>query len=194
LETIPAKVPYIFADPQKTMVWQESAARDYFKVGIVWAGGMLHKKDKNRSIGLKQFLPLSRIANVRLYGLQKGAASEQAAGLSGYFRIENYGEQFKDFGDTAGFIDNLDLVISVDTAVAHLAGAMGKPAWVLLPFAADWRWMLHREDSPWYPTMRLFRQKHRDCWDEVIRWVARELRKWIFEWTACLTSIDENCL
>jgi tetratricopeptide (TPR) repeat protein len=192
LETIPAEVPYIFADPQKTMLWQESVAKDYFKVGIVWAGGRLHKKDKNRSIGLKQFLPLSRIANVGLYGLQKGAASEQVEECSNQIQIENYGEKFEDFSDTAGFIDNLDLVISVDTAVAHLAGAMRKPVWVLLPFAADWRWMLHREDSPWYPTMRLFRQKQRDRWDDVIQRMANELNKWVYTRSARQIAIDEN--
>ena len=99
--------------------------------------------------------------------MQKGEAAEQIEGLSEGMVVTNLGEEFEDFTDTAGVIENLDLVISVDTAVVHLAGAMGKPVWTLLPFAPDWRWLLDREDSPWYPTMRLFRQQKRGDWDSV---------------------------
>jgi tetratricopeptide (TPR) repeat protein len=175
LDSIPAKVPYIKADPHKQAAWQKKVDKDHLNVGIVWAGGILHQKDSSRSCSLKDFLPLTHIAGVQLYGLQKGPASQQVAELSGQIQIENYGEAFKDFSDTAGLIANLDLVVSVDTAVAHLAGAMGKPVWVLLPSLPDWRWMLDRVDSPWYPTMRLFRQKDRGCWDEVLQLVAQEL-------------------
>jgi ADP-heptose:LPS heptosyltransferase len=175
LETIHAKTPYIFADPQKQEAWRKKVDPDHFKVGIVWAGGILHQKDSSRSCSLKHFLPLTQIAGVHLYGLQKGPASQQVAQLSGKIQIKNYGEEFKDFSDTAGLIANLDLVVSVDTAVAHLAGAMGKPVWVLLPSPPDWRWMLERTDSPWYPTMRLFRQKNRGCWDAVLQRVAGAL-------------------
>ena len=95
--------------------------------------------------------------------------------LSQIIKVDNLGEEFNDFSDTAAVIANLDLIISVDTSVAHLAGAMGKPVWVLIPFAPDWRWMIGREDSPWYPTMRLFRQAQRGDWDAVFKRVAREL-------------------
>ncbi len=193
LETIPGKVPYILADPHKMRVWQKIVDKDHFKVGIVWAGGILHKKDSGRSCSLKQFLPLTRIAGVRLYGLQKGPASQQVEEFSNQIHIKNYGEKFEDFTDTAGLIENLDLVISVDTAVAHLAGAMGKPVWVLLPFTPDWRWMLNREDSPWYPTMRLFRQKKRGCWDEALQYVADELSQWVHQRTFSQNWLEENC-
>jgi hypothetical protein len=167
--------------------------KDHFKVGIVWAGGDLHKKDNNRSFSLKQFLPLTRIAGVQLYGLQKGPASQQVEEFSNQIHFDNYGEKFEDFTDTAGLIENLDLVISVDTAVAHLAGSMGKPVWVLLPFTADWRWMRNREDSPWYPTMRLFRQKNRGCWDEALQCMANELSQWVHQRTASQNWLEENC-
>jgi tetratricopeptide (TPR) repeat protein len=175
LENIPAQVPYIFANPRKQAAWRKKVDPDHFKVGIVWAGGILHQKDSSRSCSLKDFLPLTHIADVQLYGLQKGPASQQVAELSSQIQMKNYGEEFKDFSDTAGLIANLDLVVSVDTAVAHLAGAMGKPVWVLLPLLPDWRWMHDRTDSPWYPTMRLFRQQNRGCWDEVVQHVARAL-------------------
>ena len=113
---------------------------------------------------------------MRLYGLQKGEGAAQVQGLKKGV-VTNLGEEFVDFTDTAGVIENLDLVISVDTSVAHLAGAMGKPVWLLLPFAPDWRWLLDREDSPWYPTMRLFRQRRRGEWDDVFKRVADELRR-----------------
>jgi tetratricopeptide (TPR) repeat protein len=193
LETIPQEVPYIFADPNKKWTWHKMVDKSSFKVGIVWAGGNLHKKDNNRSFSLIQFLPLSRIPGVRLYGLQKGPASQQVEEFSNQMRIKNYGEKFVDFTDTAALIDNLDLVISVDTAVAHLAGAMGKPVWVLLPFIPDWRWMLEREDIPWYPTMRLFRQQEHGNWDEVLQRVANELSQWVRQRTASQDWIEENC-
>jgi tetratricopeptide (TPR) repeat protein len=192
METIPGMVPYIFADPHKKMAGQKIVEKGHFKVGIVWAGGILHKKDSSRSCSLKQFLPLTRIADVLLYGLQKGPASQEVEEFSDQIHIENFGEKFEDFTDTAGLIENLDLVISVDTAVAHLAGAMGKPVWVLLPFTPDWRWMLNREESPWYPTMRLFRQKKRGCWDEVLQCVATELSQWVHQRTAGQNWIEEN--
>ena len=148
-----------------------------FKVGIVWAGRPMHADDPNRSCMLKQFLPLAGIQGIQLIGLQQGEAANQVNDVGNEIRIVNLGENFKDFTDTAGVIQNLNLVISVDTAVAHLAGAMGKTVWVLLPFIPDWRWMMDRYDSPWYPTMRLFRQKTRGDWGAVFERVEKELRK-----------------
>jgi tetratricopeptide (TPR) repeat protein len=198
LETIPAKVPYIFPDTTKAHYWRRRLKKGKIKVGIVWTGKTSAEYRQNRSSGLEHvhlgwagqpaskfasnrltrlesFLPLSKIEGIHLYGLQKGDAAIQAKELSGLFEVNNLGEKFADFSDTAAAIENLDLVISVDTSVAHLAGAMGKPVWVLIPFVSDWRWMLEREDSPWYPSMRLFRQKKRGDWDEVLLRVAGEL-------------------
>jgi len=176
LETIPADVPYLYADPTKVKYWRDRPAGDKFKVGIVWAGKPTHRNDHNRSCPLEHFAVLAGIEGVRLYGLQKGKAAAQVEELAGKMPIANLGADFRDFADSAAAIENLDLVISVDTAVLHLAGAMGKPTWALLPFAPEWRWMLNRQDSPWYPTMRLFRQKKWGQWIPVFQRVAEELR------------------
>jgi ADP-heptose:LPS heptosyltransferase len=153
----------------------------------------MHIKDSLRSCRLNQFLPLTRIPGVQIYGLQKGPASSQVDEFSNQISLENYGHEFKDFSDTAALISTLDLVVSVDTAVAHLAGAMGKPVWALLPFRADWRWMLAREDSPWYPTMRLFRQHKMGDWDDVFERVADELNRLVAQRAAAQNLLEENC-
>jgi len=176
LETIPAEIPYIHADPAKAEYWQKKLAGPYFKVGIVWAGSSTHGNDRYRSFKLECFAPLTRIENVRLFGLQKGQAAAQMDDMTGIVPIINISKEFDDFTDTAAAIENLDLVISVDTSVLHLAGAMGKPVWALLPYAPEWRWMLNRQDSPWYPTMRLFRQKEWRQWEPVFNQVAQELK------------------
>ncbi len=173
--TIPDKVPYLYTDSGKKDYWQGRLKGDGFKVGLVWAGKAGHLNDKNRSLTLEQLLPLLSIDGISFYGLQKGDTTEYINSAANELLEGNFGREFKDFSDTAGIIDNLDLVISVDTAVAHLAGAMGKPVWTLLPFAPDWRWMLDRANSPWYPTMRLFRQKKPGDWDEVIKTAANKL-------------------
>ncbi|MCD6561075.1 MAG: tetratricopeptide repeat protein [Deltaproteobacteria bacterium] len=175
LKTIPANVPYLHADPKKAGCRRNRLGTGY-KVGIVWAGRPQHLNDRNRSCTLKQFLPLAEIPGIRLYGLQKGELKGKSEEISQRAGLINLGDRFEDFSDTAGAIENLDLVISVDTSVAHLAGAMGKPIWVLLPFIPDWRWMMGRKDSPWYPTMRLFRQERPGDWDSVFRRVTEELR------------------
>jgi tetratricopeptide (TPR) repeat protein len=176
LETIPAEVPYINCCPKKAELWRNKLAGPDYKVGIVWAGSPSHSNDQNRSCTLKYFEPLTKIEGIRLYGLQKGKAAEQVEKLADEMIITNLGTEFEDFTDTAAAIENLDLVISVDTSVLHLAGAMGKPIWTLLPFAPEWRWMLNRQDSPWYPTMKLFRQKKWGQWESVFQDVAEELR------------------
>ncbi len=177
IETVPAEVPYLWADSDRTKYWQQRLSDGHFKVGIVWAGSVEHKNDHNRSCRLEHFAPLAQIEGVCLYGLQKGPAAGQVEEIAEKMPIENLGQEFLDFCDTAGAVENMDLVISVDTSVLHLAGAMGKPVWALLPFAAEWRWMLKRQDSPWYPTMKLFRQKTRGDWNEVFERMAGELRK-----------------
>ena len=181
LATIPADVPYIHADPAKVKYWRDQLAGPGYKVGVVWAGSPTHGDDRYRSCKLEHFAPLTEIDNMRLYALQKGEAIKQIDELAGRIPIMSLSETFEDFTDTAAAIENLDLVISVDTSVLHLAGAMGKMTWALLPFSPEWRWMLHRQDSPWYPTMRLFRQLERTGWEPVFQRVAEQLRYTIAE-------------
>jgi ADP-heptose:LPS heptosyltransferase len=136
-----------------------------------------HKNDMNRSIPFAHFSPFAKLTDITLYSLQKGKASEQAKHLPMGMKFVDLTEEINDFSDTAALIENLDLTISADTSVVHLAGALGKPIWTLLPFVPDWRWMLNREDSPWYPTMRLFRQSSPGDWESVISKVKEELLK-----------------
>ena len=144
---------------------------DGVSVGLVWAGNLDNPREKDRSIRPEALGPILDVPGVSFVSLQKRQANsgEIPAGML------DIAEEFRDFADTAAVIENLDLVITVDTAVAHLAGAMGKPVWIMLPFVPDWRWMLDREDSPWYPTARLFRQGRAREWGPVIRRVANEL-------------------
>ena len=139
--------------------------RPVLRVGIVWQGNAGHKADRWRSVRLEQFAPLAELPGVRLVSLQKGSGSEQLEKTPGL--ALDLGPELTDMADTAAVIRCLDLVISVDTAVAHLAGALGVPVWVAVPKIPDWRWLLEREDSPWYPTMRLFRQTQQGQWDDV---------------------------
>ncbi|MGA2583461.1 MAG: tetratricopeptide repeat protein [Tepidisphaeraceae bacterium] len=179
LETIPAKIPYLRADSAMSEQWRNRIAEKSsgLKVGLVWAGRPEHLSDRRRSIALAMLAALAAAGNVSFFSLQKGAPSAQARdGLAGV-PITDWTEELNDFADTAALMDNLDLIISVDTAPAHLAGALGKPIWVLMPYVPDWRWMLKRSDSPWYPTMRLFRQERMDQWQEPIARAAEELQK-----------------
>ncbi|MCP5002399.1 MAG: tetratricopeptide repeat protein [Planctomycetes bacterium] len=179
LDTIPSREPYIQVNPGLSSKWRNICGNEKsFKVGLVWAGGPSRNYVyRNRSFTLSDFYPLAEIPGVTFYALQKGPAASEASNPPGRMTIHNLDAKLRDFADTAAVIDNLDLVISVDTAVAHLAGALGKPVWTLLPFSPDWRWMLKREDSPWYPSMRLFRQAHRNGWKEVIECVKDALIK-----------------
>lgn len=174
LKSIPARIPYLFADESIVATWKARLSGSGLKVGLVWAGTVT---DPRRSLPLAKFRPVAQIAGLSLYGLQKGISAEQieVEGVPEGMEISNFGQEFKDFADTAAVIENLDLIISIDTSVAHLAGAMGKPVWLLLPFSPDWRWLLGRNDSPWYPSMRLFRQPSPGDWDTVIRQIAAEL-------------------
>ncbi len=185
-DTIPADVPYLFAKDSTAARWCQRMAspETKLKVGIVWAGKPGHTNDHNRSCDLKLFAPLGRIPGLQLYSLQKGAAVSQLRQLPANLSIPNLGEEFIDFEDTAGAVENLDLIISVDTAVAHLAGAMGKPTWLLLPFVPDWRWLLDRDDTPWYPGMRLFRQPKIGDWHPVFQKVAESLKELLMLRTA----------
>ncbi len=180
--TVPAQVPYLFADPELREHWRRELSQfSGFKIGIAWQGNPQHREDRWRSMPLTEFEPLARVAGVCLLSLQKGAVNEQLAALGDRFPVLDLGRQLDEtsgaFMDTAAVMTNLDLVITCDTAAAHLAGALGVPAWVALPLIPDWRWLLHRADSPWYPTVRLFRQRQRGNWSAVFQGMAQELHQ-----------------
>jgi tetratricopeptide (TPR) repeat protein len=176
LHNIPANIPYLYADIDRANEWHKRISCPEFKIGIVWAGSPKHTNDHNRSCELGFFGTLAEIPNLRLFSLQKGPA-ESALHDPAYQHIHNMAHLLHDFSDTSAAIENMDLVISVDTAVLHLAGAMGKPVWALLPSVPDWRWLLTRADSPWYPSMRLFRQAKPGDWESVLDCVCKELRQ-----------------
>jgi hypothetical protein len=178
LETIPAEVPYFTADPQAVARWRgELDAAPGINVGIAWAGSPRHPADRWRSIPLAQFGRLANLPGVKLYSLQKGPGSEQLAGSG--LPIEDWGQRLNDISATAAAVASLDLVIACDTAIVHLAGALAKSVWVVLPFAPDWRWLLERGDSPWYPTGRLFRQRAWGQWDAVFDEIAAALSDFV---------------
>jgi hypothetical protein len=168
LDTIPARVPYIVADPARVQGWRERLPKHTRRIGLAWAGNPEHPRDRLRSIPLEYLVPLLNVAGTTFYSLQFGAGSEQMKQLPPGVRLIDLGEELKDFANVAAMVANLDLVISIDSAVAHLAGALGKPVWILLNKGSDWRWFLEREDSPWYPTARLFRQTTPGEWQGVV--------------------------
>jgi hypothetical protein len=175
--SIPAEVPYLRADEALVAHWRRQLAPIRgLKIGIAWQGSLKYRGDRHRSFRLAQFAPLSRLAGVRLFSLQKGPGTEQLREVADGFDVTDLGSRLDEasgaFLDSAAVMKNLDLVITSDSALAHLAGALGVPAWVALPYAADWRWLLEREDSPWYPTMRLFRQDRWGDWDGVFDRIA----------------------
>ena len=147
------------------------------RVGIAWGGNPSHTREAQRSIQLERLEPLTRIAGTVFYSLQKGPAAAQLQRKPPGMRLIDLDAQQADFADTAAIVANLDLVISIDTSVAHLAGAMGKPVWILLHSLPDWRWLLDRQDSPWYPTARLFRQSAAGDWSDVVDRLSTELRR-----------------
>jgi hypothetical protein len=178
LATVPADVPYLFARPPLVEHWRrELESIRGFRIGINWRGNPKNPTQQYRSVRLEHFAPLARVPGVRLVSLQRGAGTEQLREVAGQFPVvEPTGpvdEASGAFMDTAAIMKNLDLVISSDTSVAHLAGALGVPVWVVIPFAPDWRWLIHYpESSPWYPTMRLFRQRYWGNWHEVFERMA----------------------
>jgi hypothetical protein len=174
VETIPARAPYLFAKAARVEPWRERLI-DGFKIGIAWQGNPAFRGDPFRSIPLRCFAPLAEIPGVCLVSLQKGAGTEQLAEVRDLFPVIELGSRLDDFLDTAAVMGHLDLVITSDTAPAHLAGALGVPVWVALSFAPDWRWLLDRCDSPWYPTMRLFRQRELGNWDGVFQEIKEAL-------------------
>lgn len=178
LEDIPAAIPYLRARPEQVRAWQARLSRlPGPRVGVVWAAGLgirwVHRK---KSIRFERLRPLLEVPGVTFVSLQKGAAGRPV--LSGV-RVEDWTKELRDFADTAALIEALDLVIGIDTSVIHLAGALAKPVWVLNPHETCWRWLLDRDDSPWYPTLRLFRQSRPGDWDPVIARVAEELKRFV---------------
>jgi len=174
-DNIPATVPYIHADPVKVAYWRNRLLGPRLKVGIVWSGDVRYARNSVRSCRLTDLACLCRIPNVALYSLQKGPSADDLAQQCGSTGVVDLGGELRDLSDTAAVIANLDLLISVDTCVLHLAGAMARPAWGLLCAEPAWQWMLDRPDSPWYPTVRLFRQKQPHDWSDVLEQVRGAL-------------------
>jgi hypothetical protein len=174
---IPADVPYITPDAVLVEQWRRRLAAQPagMKVGLVWSGRPGSPRHNRRALMLEQLAPLGQARGVQFYSLQKGEGAAQANSPPPGLQLTDWTEELHDFADTAALIQNLDLVIGVDTAVGHLAGALGKPVWLLLAYAPDWRWMLNRADSPWYPTMRLFRQAKFADWQSAIDQTAQAL-------------------
>jgi tetratricopeptide (TPR) repeat protein len=177
LATIPANVPYLSAEPAKLEQWRQRLREvSGFSVGIAWQGNPLHKWDRHRSFPLAYFEPLSQIDGVSLVSIQKGHGAEQLALLRNRFHVLDLGSDLAEFTDTAAIMKCLDLVVCCDTSVAHLAGSLGVPVWVALSTIVDWRWLLNRDDNPWYPTMRLVRQERFGEWQPVFQRMAQELQ------------------
>ena len=183
---LPIATRYIAASPDKLAYWRahvdalptRPAHAKTRRMGVVWAGGPHHVLDRFRSIRLDALKPLFALPGTSWYSVQKGDHECESEALADEFDLHTLGPAIQDFTDTLAILETLDLLITVDTSVAHLAGAAGRPVWVLLPTCADWRWMVDRTDTPWYPSMRLFRQRELGQWDEVIEEVRNALREW----------------
>lgn len=183
LETIPDKIPYLFAEPTRKTLWAgrlAAAAGSRRKIGLAWKGRSLHARDRERSVPAAALAPLLATPDVRFFAVHK---HEDGAGdtPAGVIPLDG---MLHDFSETAAVVANLDLVITVDSSIAHLAGAMGAPVWVMLPFSPDWRWLLGRDDSPWYPTATLFRQSRAGDWAGVAAEIARRLSAAGEPWSA----------
>lgn len=176
LDSIPAPIPYLKPQPELVRHWRERLPQQGLRVGLAWKGNPDFENDADRSLpSLMTLAPLAAVP-AHFVSMQKGRGEAEALQPPVGMSLHAIGPQLSDFADTAAVIANLDLVISVDTAVAHLAGALGKPCWLLLPdYRCDWRWMTERSDSPWYPSMRLFRQTPGGGWAPVIEQVAAAL-------------------
>ncbi|MBT7892577.1 MAG: TIGR03032 family protein, partial [Deltaproteobacteria bacterium] len=175
LDTIPDDVPYLGVNDPSDII--DIGRSDKFKVGFVWAGDPTQENNRNRSVDVAHFARLVDVPGTQFFSLQVGAAESDLSATDFAGNVTALGPKLSDYNLTASAINQLDLVISVCTSVTHLAGAMAKPVWTLLSFAPDFRWLLDREDSPWYPTMRLYRQPKMGDWEAVFTEVSRELKK-----------------
>ncbi|HXD37157.1 MAG TPA: tetratricopeptide repeat-containing glycosyltransferase family protein [Rhodanobacter sp.] len=180
VDNVPAPVPYLRADPVRVAQWKRRldglVPQGLRRIGVIWAGRPTHNNDRNRSAVLSDFLPLADVPGIVLLALQKGPRIGQAGGYYGRAPLINVGAEVQDYDDTMAILENIELLVTVDTSVAHLAGAMGRPVWIMLPRAPDWRWLLDRDDTPWYPTVRLFRQATTRRWDDVTARIVAALR------------------
>jgi hypothetical protein len=186
MSNIPANIPYLKSDIGKSLFWKEKLGeKNKLRVGLVWSGGFRPHQTESWAINSRRNISLSKLAvlkdpNIEFYNLQKGepAESELAGLMSDNWNgpdIIDFTSQLQNFSDTAALVENLDLVISVDTSTAHLAGALGKPVWLLNRFDTCWRWFLERTDSPWYPTVKVYRQNTAGHWDDVIQRIKMDL-------------------
>ena len=180
LDSIPAEVPYLRVDPVRVERWSRRLASDAgcLKVGIAWAGRPGHERDAYRSIKLRTLLPICEIEGIEFYSLQKGEGEEEITAIAKASQLATLDAR-NDFDGTAALVAAMDLVISVDTSIAHLSGALARPTWILLAFAPDWRWQTAGSESRWYPTARLFRQSSRGNWPSVVSRVRSSLVEWI---------------
>ena len=181
VDNVPAATAYLTADPARSKLWRERldalVPPGLKRVAIAWAGRPTHNNDHNRTITLDTLAPLFDVPGVALISVQKGPATAQIAGYAGKAPLINLDAQIQDFEDTIAILDAMDLLVSVDTSVVHFAGALGTPTWAMIPFAPDWRWLVQREDTPWYPSVRLFRHPAPKRWDLLVPRVAEELAR-----------------
>lgn len=180
LETIPNAVPYLTPDPVRVSQWANwldaACPKGLLRIGLAWSGRPTHPNDRRRSIRLAQLAPLSAAGPACFISLQKPVPQADMDSMQTFAGMSDLSGELREFDDTAALIASLDLVITVDTSVGHLSGALGKPTWIMLPKASDWRWLIDRSDSPWYPTVRLFRQAIPGAWNELIRAVGAALQ------------------
>ncbi len=177
VESIPRQIPYFHPDPALMEKWREilGPKDGKIRVGLAWAGRAEHQFNRHRSIALPELIPLGQVPGIEYHSLQIGPAAEERLDLPNGMMMRSHADRLTDLSQTAGLIANMDLVISVDTLIPHLAGALGTRVWLMLAHAADWRWLLARDDSPWYPTMRLFRQSSAGDWPGVVNSILRAL-------------------
>jgi Tfp pilus assembly protein PilF len=181
LETIPWRGPYFHAEPQRVQQWRAlvaAAAPGTRKVGLVWTGNAGNLGNRRRSVTFEQLATLAQTGNASFFSLQKGAPPPSAQAIPPGMHFVDLTSRIGDFSDTAALLTQLDLLVAVDTGVAHLAGAMGVPTWLLLPFSADWRYHTGRDDNPWYPGIRLFRQHEEGDWSVALRQLAQAFTEW----------------
>ncbi|HEB41775.1 MAG TPA: hypothetical protein ENI08_02015, partial [Candidatus Dependentiae bacterium] len=190
IDTVPTDIPYLYAKPELVEYWKGKLSSDKnVKVGICWQGNskystpMLRATVALKSMDLNKLSPFGNVPGVSIYSLQKTTGTDQLKTVAPGFTIHTFDDDFDEsngrFMDTVAIIKNLDLVITVDTSIGHLAAALGKPTWVILPNPPDWRWMINRDDTPWYPTMRLFRQPTPGDWESIIAVITQELEKYV---------------
>jgi ADP-heptose:LPS heptosyltransferase len=181
MDSIPRQVPYLKADPVRIAHW-----RDRFRmtlppgrrIGLAWTGRPTHPNDRRRSMPLERLRPIAdAVPDAVFVSLQKPMPARDLETLPQFRGMTDIADDLSDFGETAAVMENLDMIITVDTAMGHLAGALNKPVWILIPKAADWRWLLERTDSPWYPSVRLFRQRVPGAWDEVLAEIVAALKQ-----------------